>query len=244
MMERMIMLAVGGCQSVKYTALSSRANPLEDNMRFLRFTLLVTIVSIGLSSSANGQIQFGVAAGVNWSTLGDVDFESVTAAYESQQGWHAGAFIDFRLLILGIRPGFYYVNSGPLLSGGLQGEVPTPLSDLTSFDVTYISVPVDIKLGLPLPVVHPYVFLGPEFKFSSVPDGSGEIADQLESTVIAGNIGLGVGLTLGKIKLFPEVRLAFDISGMFGDTITIGNEEIQADTHAASGVVARLGIGM
>lgn len=212
-------------------------------MRILHAAVLTAAVSAAAIIPANGQMQFGVAAGVNWSDLGNVDIGSITAVYESQQGWHAGVFLDVKLLVIGLRPGFYYVNAGPLLKGGLSGEEETPVDELTSFDHTYVSVPLDLKFGLPLVLLEPYMFVGPEFKFNTVSESAGELADQLESTVIAGNAGLGVAVKLGGIKLIPELRFGFDLSSLFGDTITIGGEEIHVDTHAASTVVARLGVG-
>ncbi len=212
-------------------------------MKFIQAAVLTAAVSALSVIPANGQIQFGVAAGLNWSGLGDVDLGSITAAYESQQGWHAGVFLDLKLLVIGIRPGFYYVNAGPLLEGGLSGEETTPIDELTAFDLTYVSIPVDLKLGLPLVLLEPYLFVGPEFKFNTVSESAGEVAEQLESTVIAGNAGFGVAVNVGGIKLIPELRVGFDISSLFGDTITIEGVEFKVDSHRASSFVARLGVG-
>jgi hypothetical protein len=203
----------------------------------------IVLISMLLPSAANGQVTAGVAAGINWAGLGDVDVGSLTAAYESHQGWHVGAFADLRLAVVGVRPGVYYVNAGPLLEGGITEEQSAEEDGLASFDVTYVSIPIDLKIGLPLPILEPHLFLGPEFKFSTVSDDEGAIAEQLESTVIAGNAGVGVGVSLGSVKLYPELRIAFDISSLFGDTITIGGEEIPVDNHSASAFIARLGVG-
>ena len=212
-------------------------------MKILQATFLAVVVSVVSVIPANGQIQLGVAAGINWSGLGDVEVGDFTATFESQQGWHAGVFLDLKLLIIGVRPGFYYVNSGPLLDGALSGEEETPVDELTAFDYTYISVPVDLKVGLPLVLLEPYVFVGPEFKFETVSETAGELANQLESTVIAGNAGVGMAIKLGNIKLIPELRFGFDISSLFGDTITIEGVEIPVDSHNASSFLARLGVG-
>jgi len=182
-------------------------------------------------------MQFGIAGGLNWAGLGDVEFGSATAAYESQQGWHVGAFLDLRLLVVGIKPGVYYTNAGKLFSGDMT-------DDLTEFDVTYISIPVDVTIGIPLPFLNPYIFAGPEFKINTVSEDDGELASQLESTVIAGNIGFGVGISLGGAKLYPELRLGFGLTSFLGDTVTIGGEDIPVDTHSANSFVARLGIGI
>lgn len=205
---------------------------------------MLSLLFLGLSvHPSNAQIKAGIAGGFNWAGLGDVDVGDVTAAYESHQGWHLGAFADLRLAVIGVRPGLYYVNAGPLIKGGLSDTELDAEDGPASFDITYVSIPIDVKFGLPLPILEPYLFLGPELKFSTVGDDEGEIADQIESTMVAGNAGIGVGVSLGSLTLYPELRFGFDISSLFGDNIEVGGEQIPVDSHTASAFIARLGIG-
>ena len=203
--------------------------------------LMVLAVSAG---QADAQAKLGFAGGVNWSSLGDADFGSVDAAYESHTGWHAGAFADVNILFLAVKPGIFYVNAGALMEDPEYSNGGPDIGDeLESFDYTYVSIPVDILLQLPLVVASPYIFLGPELKFNTTSGDAGPIADQLESTVIAGNLGLGVKVNLGSLTLYPELRLAFDISGIFGDMIEVAGQEFATDSYKANQVFARLGVG-
>ncbi|MGD8413627.1 MAG: outer membrane beta-barrel protein [Candidatus Latescibacterota bacterium] len=215
-----------------------------DGARLLSRLAPSILVCALLAGPTFGQAKFGAAAGVNWSSLGDVDFGSVDAAYDSKTGWHLGAFADVNFLFLALKPGIYYVNAGPLLEDPDYSNGGPGIGDeLESFNYTYVSVPVDVLLQLPLVVASPYLFLGPELKFNTTSSDAEEISDQLESTVLAGNLGLGVKLNLGSITLYPELRYAFDISAIFGDTIVVGGQEFSTEDYKSNQVFARIGVG-
>ena len=71
-----------------------------------------------------------------------------------------------------------------------------------------------------------------------------ELARQIESTVVAGNIGLGVAIQLGRIRLYPEIRAVLGFTSFLSDSITIGGETYPVESHTENGFVARLGIGI
>jgi hypothetical protein len=87
----------------------------------------------------------------------------------------------------------------------------------------------------------PYIFVGPEFKFNTVSDSEGKLAQQLESTVIAANAGIGGRLTFGRLNLYPEFRVVFSQSGFLIDSANIDGDRIQSEPEA--GYVLRLGLG-
>lgn len=224
-------------------------------MKLAQVLILVLIATFSFQSQSAAQsrfgkvvqAKFGVAGGVNWSGLREVQIGSLTIDYEAQQGWHAGAFVDIGFLFLGVKPGVYYVNAGKLFSKGLLENLPESglESNPTNFDVTYISVPIDVKIGIPLPIIIPYLFIGPEFKFNTVSDSKGPIASRLESTVAAGNAGIGVAISLGRIQLYPEFRYVFGISDTFtAAKVQIGENEYDLAAHAEDSFVVRLGIGI
>ena len=216
--------------------------------RFANAAILIA----AFSTVAQAQFQIGAGAGLNWAQIGDVELASITAAYESQQGWHAGLFIRLDTGPIAFRPGAYYMNAGKLFEGGfddvleqlgvfdLRPDVLDAIREQADFDVQFLSIPVDVVLTLPLSGVSPYGFVGPEFKLlTSSPDAS-VIADQLKTSVFAGNAGFGLAFSMGGTTFYPEVRFSFDLSSIVGDSIEIGGEEFTADEYLSSTFFFRL----
>lgn len=209
-----------------------------------RVTLYVFLgLLLGLSTTvpAQAQLRFGVGAGLNYTTLSDIDFGSSSTTYDNRSGWHAGIFVDLGAGPLALRPGVYYLHAGRLFENGLS-----PALDLLqdSFDLNFIVVPIDVRLRMGFPFLSPYLLGGPELRFRSDDvDPAIQEALDLRSFNLAGNFGLGVELNLGGYKLMPEFRYSFDISGITGDTVTIGGTEVSADSENKSrAYMLRLGV--
>ena len=212
---------------------------------FLRFSLLSGLVSfLGFVPAAQAQFTFGFAGGLNFSSIGDVDFGSTQAVYDSRTGYHIGVFFDFSGGPLALRPGVYYMNAGALFKDGFS-NVDNALTDVDdNFELTFIVVPIDVRLRMGIPFLHPYLHIGPELRFRSEDAGSEleELMD-LRSFNLAGNIGGGLELSLGGMRLMPEFRYTFDISGITGDQFQVGSVELNADEdHKSRTFMLRLGV--
>jgi len=212
-----------------------------------RTGLLVLAATLWLSPpSAEAQIRFGAAIGLNYTDIDDVDFGSTTAVYDSRQGYHIGVFADISVGPLGVRPGVFYMNAGKIFENGLGDlvrEVDPNLQFDDDFEVHYITIPVDLRYRFGLGPVLPYLFLGPELRFRTENDLIEEVDENLKSFGVAGNIGAGVEVSLMGFKLLPEIRMAFDTSGIIDDEITIGDFEFVADeAHELRTIMLRLGV--
>ncbi len=201
----------------------------------------LTLVLV-FSVITKAQVRLGVGAGLNFGELGDVNIQDVRATYEQSSGYHVGAFLDIGMGPLALRPGVYYLNAGPLFKGATfltANQLPD------DFDVRYISVPVDVRLQVPLPLVKPYLFGGPELRYYVEGDEPEELKDDMQGQLILGNVGVGVQITLPLLGLsfYPEARYAFGVSGVTGQTIDIGEKIYEVQKQRFRTFMVRLGIG-
>lgn len=211
--------------------------------------LLVLTVATGVSPlDVDAQIRYGAAVGLNYTDIDDVDLGSTSATYDSRQGYHIGVFLDVPLGMLGVRPGIFYMNAGKIFEDGLSDLINEALegSDVEvddDFNVSFITIPIDVRYQMGLAMVQPYLFAGPELRFRTEADIIDEVDDDIKSFGVAGNLGLGVELAVFGLTVLPEFRIAFDVSGIMDDEITIGDFEFVADeAHELRTVMLRLGV--
>ncbi|MFQ5568111.1 MAG: outer membrane beta-barrel protein [Rhodothermales bacterium] len=183
--------------------------------------------------------RFGVTAGLNFDRLSDVVLNSVDANFESSTGWHLEVWADLPLGPVAVRPGLRYMDAGHLFQG---------LSDVSSgvredFDINLVEVPIAARFRFSTPAVKPYVFAGPVLRF---PVGvSDDLDGDLESPSVAGELGLGVEVSLGVVTLYPEISFTFGISRFVADEFTIGFEDFSTDDRQhLNTAMLRLGIGL
>lgn len=140
-------------------------------------------------------VDVGFAGGVNFASLDDADGPDFGEA----TGYHVGVFADVSAFVLQGRTGVYYLNAGTV--------------DGRGGDVSFLTVPVDLQLKTPTPVVQAYALAGPEFQFPL--DGLEDGFDARSvNTVI--NVGLGVeaGVPLIGPSGFVELRYTVDPTGL------------------------------
>lgn len=206
------------------------------------------------ATAAQAQIRLGVGAGLNFTSIDDISGSvsgiSARTAYENRSGWHLGIFVDMAAGPVALRPGLYYILTGPIFQdgvpmGGSGTGTPPPNADPDDFDLAFITIPVDLRLRLSLPVLTPYVFAGPEFRLLQDAEIGEGFRDNLKTFTFAGNVGLGAEVHLLGLDLMPELRYAFDMSGITGDVIDFRGVEFIADgeeRHKTRAVMLRLGL--
>lgn len=225
----------------------------EDKVKhkFSAMALLVaTTFALALPArEAEAQIRFGVAAGLNYTDIDNVDFGSTSAVYDSRQGYHIGLIADIPLGPVGIRPGIFYMDAGKIFKDGLKDFIDeaVPQEEQVAFNddfnVRYVTFPIDVRYRFGLALVRPYIFVGPEFRFRTETDVPDEINDNIKSFGVAGNFGAGVEVNLMGVTLLPEFRMAFDTSSIIDKNIQVGDFEFVADeAHQLRSVMLRLGV--
>ena len=217
---------------------------------YFSFALVLALFLLA-PSTALSQLAFGVSGGLNYGGFSDIELGDSGATYDSRSGYHVGGFVDISAGPLALRPGVYYLNVGAVFTGiredtGVQittnGQVTTDyLLDTDRFDIEFISVPIDIRLRMGLPFFTPYFFGGPELRFRSETEVDDYI-DNVKPFNLSGNAGIGFEMNLGYLRLMPELRYAFDISGLTGDELEIGERTFVTGEHILNSLFFRVGL--
>lgn len=180
------------------------------------------------------QAQLGVAAGLNFESMDDIETGSTRATFDNATGYHVGIFYDLGLGPAGLRLGLFYRDIG---------EVDVAFSGIQdTFSATMIDIPIDFRFNLTAtPVIRPYVMAGPVFSFQSTDNADYE--DALKDVSVAGNVGVGLALNLGGIKLSPEFRYAVGISRFMEEDVTIRGVAFTAsDVQRLNSIMLRVGL--
>ena len=160
-------------------------------MKYTSLPIGLLFVLLFMPVTAQAQFSFGVGAGLNFTSLADVDFGSTRTVYDSRSGYHVGAFLDFSAGPIALRPGVYYMNAGTLFEDGFDSVSSLNTID-DNFELNFVVVPIDVRLRLGIPLLKPYIHAGPELRFRSE-DASTEVEEALDlrSFNLAGNFGGG-----------------------------------------------------
>jgi hypothetical protein len=182
-----------------------------------RVATFFTIMLLGLAASAQpAQAQVGILGGLNFSNLGDIERSSTT--FDNSTGYHIGAFVDFGLGPVDVRPAVIYHRIGTY---ELQQE---------SFDLNAIEVPIDLRFTvLPTPIVKPYLLAGPVLTF---PQGEDEFEDGVEDLSLTADIGAGFEVSLPGVGLtfMPELRYGIGVTNYLQDDFEVLGTEINPES--------------
>ncbi len=182
--------------------------------------------------------QLGVAGGLNFDSFGDIETTSARGTFDNATGYHFGVFFDLSAAPIAVRPGVFIRDAG---------EVAFRLQETDQkFSLSFIEVPIDIRVPLlHAPLVSPYVLAGPVLSFPR--SGNDEFDDSLEDLAISGSVGAGVKVTVpgAGLRLYPELRYAFGLSGFLKDSFEVGGVTFAAEnTVRLNAVMLRLGVGL
>lgn len=195
-------------------------------MRLASRALAALLLTAALALPARAQLlpSFGVAAGANFSSLGD----AAGLDLDQSTGFHVGVFADLGIGPLAIRPAVLYQRIGSI----------QVLAD--EEDLSFIAVPIDLKFGFPSPLVKPYALVGPEFRF---PIGGITDIDDFDTKSVNTAINVGAGAELSALigpKVFAELRYAFDVSGLADDGLGTNSDA----TLKVNLFMIRVGVGL
>jgi hypothetical protein len=159
--------------------------------------ILIAVFLLGLPVAFSQPVSFGVVAG--GSLTGD--FQSRTVGdlnvYSTPKGWIAGGMLEVRLpLALSIEiDGLYH----PLEFTDAVVEPSGQVSSISRSTVVTWEFPVFAKYRFTLPLVKPFVELGPAFRSAGNPSGTSPSHHGLA-------MGVGVEARAWRLKVAPAVR--------------------------------------
>jgi hypothetical protein len=161
--------------------------PKEESIMRRAMFVFGLALALGVAAQpAQAQFKFGVHA--NYVAGGFGDFEGVTALEDFDFSGDFG---------IGGRLAF----SPPLFPLGVFGDLTYYFPDCGASDCSYWNAQVGAQLGLPLPMIRPYLLGGWQFKNVSVDNSSGD----------SNNPFIGAGVEFGMLAgLFIEGQMEFD----------------------------------
>jgi hypothetical protein len=116
-----------------------------------------------------------------------------------------------------------------------QKEETVPELDDT-FNVSFVSVPIDAALYLPAPLVDPYLYAGPEFRFQRTPEAPEAFEEAINDWAYIGNLGVGVRVSLpgSGLTLVPELRYSFGLNNWIEEEIGFAGQTFEATDQQRS----------
>lgn len=185
---------------------------------------LVAIVALWSASSSHAQLRFSLSAGPNFTTL-DVDLENIrNPEYDAVVGFFVSVNAGLTLGPLSVHSGANYVNAGAIFNG-------SEFLSRDEFDVNFITVPLDVRVYLPItPIATPYILGGAELRYLlDLSDADAEFEEALNRQSTAASIGLGVKLKVPGIgiSLAPEVRYHIDVTGLTEGDVDLRDEVLR-----------------
>lgn len=201
-----------------------------------RIAMLGLIVA---ALSVPAQAQVGVAVGLNFDSITDIDTGDREATFDNASGYHIGLFYDLAVGPVAIRPGIFYRRVQDV-----RVDIEDAGSTIAeSFDLSMVEIPVDVRIRMALPIVKPYFLAGPVIGFAST--GDDDFKDAVEDLTVAANIGIGVELNLPGFTpvLYPEIRYSFGVSRFMKEDLEIGDISFAAaDSQRLNTFMLRLGV--
>lgn len=207
--------------------------------KFLNCLLVSAAIIAGGVGVAQAQI--GITAGLNFEQTSDIKNAagnlSRDVVLSEATGYHVGIAFEFGGDRFRLRPGILFRNVGTY---SLADDAD--VSDAgQNFNVSVIEIPLDLRLKvLPIPYINPYVMAGP---MVALPQGEGDFSDATRTWSFSGNVGGGLSIALGSVKIQPEFRYQFGVTDYISDGFTIGNETINpTETPEFSALSVRLSL--
>ena len=197
-------------------------------MRVLRTGLCAALLLAVTGTAAHAQ-RFGVYGGANFEALVNLQGEDFQTGFRMSEGFHGGAFVEFNVPVVSIRPSLLYQNAGTLFQG---------MSALTTdnFRLSVIALPVDVKWRPPLPYL--YIFVGPEAQYNL----SNGIPEEFQNVINDVNVRGGAGLGLEVGRFFLEGRYLLTLTSLtkseygLNGTVFTGVDQYSQAIRASLGV--------
>lgn len=195
-------------------------------MKLIKTTLIIFALFVIYSTQSYSQsIGLGIESGIN---IGDIaTTPNVTTS--TKTGFMVGGYADIGVTdIFSVRPGVRYITKG--FSSTFNGVT---FSD----NLSYIEVPLLLKVSVPLPKVKPYFMAGPTLGIqlsASEQFGTGPQAQDLDASPIYETIDFGLYFGGGidfhvasKMEIFTGFGYSLGLSNISKLTTSIRNHGLQ-----------------
>lgn len=210
---------------------------MHSSIKRITGSALLVLLLLGISGTP-AQAQLGVAAGLNFNSLDDIETTTdaeQNATVENATGYHVGLVYDLGVGPVKLRPGLLYRNVGSYDVSGLP--------DTDEVDVTAFEVPVDVRVTLlPSPLVSPYLLGGPKLFLPRSENNAFD--DGLEGVSFVFDVGVGADVSIpgAGLTLQPELRYEFGATDYVDDSFEIGGTTFNPSERKLSAFALRLNV--
>jgi hypothetical protein len=185
---------------------------------------LVFVSMLPFSASAQIKMTAGIKAGLSMANLSGADVKTLTAnmplgvALSTRPGFTGFGFFGIQFInLIGAQVEVGYVMKGSKIKGTasvIQQNIPVSVNVDGTMSLDYLEIPILVKLSLPVPVVNPYIYVGPSIgmllsskmhvkttasvqgiSFSS--DTTVDFKEHINSTDVGLAFGAGIDLPMG-----------------------------------------------
>ena len=153
-------------------------------MRTISRALTCAFVAIAAPATAPAQTTIGIKGGLSFATL-----SNKSPDWNSRTGFAVGLAIDMRASVIGLQPEVLYVQKGVTFNGAPSASSDAP-------QLSYIEVPLLVKVTLPTGPVQPMFYAGPSVMFRLTCSFAGFDCNDVTKSTDYGAI-LGGGLRFG-----------------------------------------------
>jgi hypothetical protein len=195
----------------------------------MRIAALFAAVLLAIvPSQAQVGLDFNLGPTVNWTedvSAFTFDPEDPTTVFDRDSldvpvtvGVQGGLGLTVRSGALGVRLGGQFLNTAAIYDGEQRFNRQT-------LEASFVTLQLDLQYVQSLGPASVVVFGGPEARY--LLDLSGELAgvedvrDGLDLLSAAATVGAGLRLDVGGTRLGPQVRYAFDLTGVGGDDLAV-----------------------
>ena len=166
------------------------------------FKLIKTLTFLAILSTSllQAQFEFGVKGGLNYDSLGDVDYDDFSAtdlSAGSKTGYHIGAYGKIDLLLFYLRPEIQFTK----INSGFDGK-----------DIGLSKIEAPILLGYK--ILGPLsVFAGPSFQYILNEDVEGTTLADVEENFTIG-LQIGTRISFGRLGMGVRYDRGFTDNGV------------------------------
>ena len=155
----------------------------------------IAVIVLGiliLSASATAQSKFGVKGGLNFNSLKDIS-ENVDNTWSKQTGYHFGVTYQFKVPVIGIglQPDLLFVRQ----------RAENSIGPNQSFYLDYLTLPLNIQLGLDLLLIRPFIMFSPYVSYAVGKGESFETAEWDDINRFDYGYGIGAGIDIWKLQV-------------------------------------------
>ena len=204
----------------------------------MRTLFLILFLATIPSSNVSAQLRWAFRAGPDITRL-DIELQGTKQAnVDAVIGLHIGFNVNLGNGPFSVRTGLFFSNARALFNG-------TDLLKRSEFHVSYLLVPVDLKLTANRDgIVRPYTFIGTDLKYSlNLEDKQLVLQDDLKLVSTAASIGAGISVRFKGVpfRFSPEVRYSSDLFGLYSGEVELNDGGIARTAKTIKANTLRVG---